>query len=169
MDRARPSRLPLKGGRNVRVDRSKAKAEPKAGRRGSDAPEKVARGPATSADKKEILALVFFALAAVTALALGSYDAAGGGNLVGPVGGWFAKKLFGAFGLSAFVLPVTFAFAFVALVRPQGKRVGLVAACSYLALLCGGAMLLDLVAPAFRALGARAGGAGGGARAPQMV
>ena len=168
MERARPSRLPLKQGRNVRVERAREKSGKASHRRESDRdrgqPEAAAGG-----DRKEILALVLFALAAVIALSLFSYDATAGSNLVGPVGRFVARTLFGAFGLGAFVVPFALALGFVAAVRPRGRSVGLVPALCYGTLLLGAAMLLDLVAPDFRAFGARAGGAVGGALADRMV
>lgn len=169
MERARPSRLPLKQGRNVRVERAREKGGKGSNRRESDRGSADAGPSSGGGDRKEILALVLFALAAVIALSLFSYDAAAGSNLVGPVGRFIARTLFGAFGLGAFVVPFALALGFVAAVRPRGRSVGLVPALCYGTLLLGAAMLLDLVAPDFRAFGARAGGAVGGALADRMV
>ena len=185
MERARPSRLPLRSGgsaRNRRVTKAakpKAKAKSRAStkakatdptkerRRSSDPVEP--RPRRALGDGKEILAVVLLAAAAIFGLALGSYDATTGNNLIGRAGTFIARHLFDVFGLGAFVLPLAFFFAFLGLIRPEGKRIGLVSALGYLAILVGASMLCDLLAPSLRWFGARPGGSLGGAAADGMA
>ncbi len=174
MERARSSRTPLRTGGKARGNRRvgkepKAKTAPaKARRRGSDAPmAKPPRRPL--GDHKEILAVLLITSSVVFGLALVSYDAETGANLIGMAGAFFARHVFSVFGLGAFVLPLTLFLAFVSLLRPQEKRLGLVSALAYLALLVGASVLVDLLVPALRPFGARPGGSLGGAAADGMV
>ena len=169
MDRARPSRLPLKSGRNVRVDRSRPKREEKRAPRPSrraEAPEK--ERPKGHGPRREILAVACFALGLVLALALLTHDPEGGGNLIGRAGSWTAGGLFAFLGLSAFLVPVALLAGFVALVRPNAPRPGTVTTAAFVAIVLCGAMLLDLVAPELRPFGARPGGWLGGVLADGM-
>jgi len=179
MERARPSRLPLRTGGNVRnrrvrreptrVEKPKKKAPARRRETDRDATE-----AATSTrrgglgDGKEIFAVVLLAGSAFFGLALVSYDAATGRNLIGAVGAFFARHLFGVFGLGAFIAPLALFLAFLGIVRPGGKRLGLVAALGFVTLVVGGSMFVDLVLPSLRPFGARPGGALGGAAADLM-
>jgi S-DNA-T family DNA segregation ATPase FtsK/SpoIIIE len=176
MERARPSRLPLKSGRNVRVDRSRPRREEKraprpAARRSEDAPpkERTREKPHRHGPRREILAVGCLALGLVLVLALLTHDAAGGANLIGPAGRWVARGLFAFLGLSAFLVPTALLAGFVALVRPTAARPGAIAVASFAAIVLCGAMLLDLVAPAWTPFGERPGGWLGGVLADGMV
>ncbi|AKU93313.1 DNA translocase FtsK [Vulgatibacter incomptus] len=171
MERARPSRLPLRSGgnaRNRRVRKEPARKSPAQSRRRESDPPAPNRLRSLR-DRKEILAVFLIASSVFFGLAFGSYDAATGGNLVGKAGAFLAKHLFGVFGLGAFVLPLTLFFGFLAVVRPQGKRLGMVTALAYLALLVGASVLLDLLVPSLRLFGARPGGSLGGAASDAMA
>jgi len=177
MERARPSRLPLRTGGNVRNRRvrreptriEKPKKQAPARRRESDRDVKPAAPRRGLGDRREIFAVVLLAASAFFGLALVSYDAGTGGNLIGAVGAFFARHLFGIFGLGAFIAPLALFLAFLGLVRPSGKRLGLVAALGYVTLVLGASMLVDLVVPSVRPFGARPGGALGGAAADLMA
>ncbi|HEY0840990.1 MAG TPA: DNA translocase FtsK 4TM domain-containing protein [Vulgatibacter sp.] len=177
MERARPSRLPLRAGGNVRnrrVRREPARAEkpkkqaPKARRRETDKAAAPA-GRRILGDRKEIFAVLLLAASAFFGLALVSFDAGSGGNLVGKAGAFAARHLFGIFGLGAFIVPVALFLAFVGIVRPAGKWLGLVAAVGHVAFILGASVFLDLVAPSLRPFGVRPGGALGGEAADRLA
>ncbi|WP_373047703.1 DNA translocase FtsK [Vulgatibacter sp.] len=168
MERARESRLSLQGAKSTRSNRRLKTREPKkapakARRRESD---KGGAGPSKLAglagDRREIVAVLFLAAALVSGLALGSWDPATSGNLIGRAGGWLARHLFGIFGIGAFVLPVSLFLGFLGLVRPEGKQPGLVVSVAWLSVLAGLAVFIELVAPTATFFGARPAGALGG-------
>lgn len=179
MERARPSRLPLRTGgsaRNRRVrkepkgkaTKAPAKKRAPAKRRETDKAAAVVKKRARLGDGKEVLAVALLAASLFFGIALVSYDASSGSNLSGKAGAYVAGTLFYVFGLGAFILPITLFLAFLGLVRPEGKRLGLVSSLAFLAVLIGASMLVDLIAPSLRWFGERPGGALGGVAADGM-
>ena len=170
MERARPSRLSLTGGKTTRTNRRLRPREPKkaaptkARRRESD---KVAAGGgiAFAGDRREIVAVMLLAASLVSGLALLSWDPATSGNLIGRAGAWTAGHIFGIFGIGAFVLPASLFLGFLGLVRPEGRQPGLVVSVAWLAAVAGAAVFVELVAPEASFYGTRPAGALGGAAA----
>lgn len=78
-------------------------------------------------------------------LALWSYDARGGDNLVGPVGEALAGVLVSAFGLAAWVLPLDLAFATARLFSRRSGLLGVATVVSTLVIVLIGCALLHLV------------------------
>ena len=62
--------------------------------------------PTIEPRRHEILGIVALALTSLVALSLVSYDARGGENSIGVLGGWIAGVLGGAFGIAAWALPI---------------------------------------------------------------
>ncbi|MBC7173460.1 MAG: DNA translocase FtsK 4TM domain-containing protein, partial [Polyangiaceae bacterium] len=56
--------------------------------------------------RHEVIGIVASAAALLMGLSLGSYDARGGENLIGPVGTELSELLVGAFGVAAWLLPL---------------------------------------------------------------
>lgn len=159
MERARASRLTAKGGklapnRRVRQGAKKKTKSPTAGRRQFDA-------PATRGERQEVLAVLFLSAAVILGLALLSYEPEGE-NLIGRAGTFVSSRLFAVFGLGAFVVPFASFLAFVRAILPTTRRFNLLVSLSYLALVLGGGIVLDLLFPSLLPFGVRPGGALGG-------
>ncbi|MBX3246540.1 MAG: DNA translocase FtsK [Myxococcales bacterium] len=91
-----------------------------------------------------MLGLLAGAAALLTALALHSYDARGGENLVGPVGVGLAALLVSALGLIAWAVPVELGLATVRLFRGRVAVLGPATAVSTLVIVLVGCALLHL-------------------------
>ena len=160
MERARPSRLTAKTkkpapNRRIRTGNKSTRTLARR-RRTDDAPDAGLRG-----ERQELLAVCLLAAAVFLILALVSYEP-GGENLIGRAGAFVASQLFSVVGLGAFALPVSLFLGFVHAIRPSRPRLGLVAALSYLTLVLGGGVALDLLFPSLRPFDVRPGGAVGG-------
>jgi S-DNA-T family DNA segregation ATPase FtsK/SpoIIIE len=163
MERARPSRLPLKSGKNVRRTAAPRKRSARPER--ASRPERPTRRresdetpPPPFAVRREILAIGLLVAGLATGLALASHDPRTGDNLIGPAGNLAALGLYRGFGVGAFALPLTLILGFMAAVRPEEKRIGLPSALSWLSLVVLASMLMELLAPDLRPFGATPGG-----------
>ncbi|HEX9242510.1 MAG TPA: DNA translocase FtsK 4TM domain-containing protein, partial [Anaeromyxobacter sp.] len=106
--------------------------------------------------RRDILAVVLLAIAAVAALALATYSALDGAlvarglpaaNLCGPVGHRAARALYGVLGYSALVLPLALATLAVRLFQGASPRLTLFGSAAY------GVLILAIAALAHLALG----------------
>jgi len=123
--------------------------------------EEAGRGgkrPPRSGMRRDILAVVLLAMAAVAALALATYSALDGAllarglpaaNLCGPVGHRAARALYGVLGYSALVLPIALATAAVRLFQGAPPRLTALGSAAYAVL------ILSIAALAHLALGGR--------------
>ncbi len=91
------------------------------------------------------MGLVAAAATVLASLALWSYDARGGDDLIGPVGRALASVLVAAFGLAAWVIPFELASATVRLFRARRAALGVTTVVSTLVIVLMGCSLLHLV------------------------
>ncbi len=114
----------------------------------------------TEGRRREVWGLVAAAATILVSLALWSYDARGGDNLVGPVGESLAGVLVSAFGLAAWVLPLDLALATGRLFSRRSGLLGVATVVSTLAIVLIGCALLHLVMDGTQVYGGHlAGGA----------
>ena len=122
--------------------------------------------------RRDILAVVLLALAAVGALALATFSALDGAliardlpaaNLCGPLGHRAARALYGLLGYSALVLPMALATVSVRLFQGAPPRITVLGALAYVILTLAVASLAHLALGGRSALPFPAGGAVGAA------
>ncbi|MEM1415610.1 MAG: DNA translocase FtsK 4TM domain-containing protein, partial [Myxococcota bacterium] len=103
--------------------------------------------------RREVAGIVAGAATALLALALFSYDARSGENLVGPVGIGLAGAFVGAFGVAAWVLPVELGLTALRFFRGRTTPLGVATAASTLVLVLVGCALVHLLLPETRVHG----------------
>ncbi|MCA9528577.1 MAG: DNA translocase FtsK 4TM domain-containing protein, partial [Myxococcales bacterium] len=108
---------------------------------------------AAGGQRLEVFGILATAGAILLALALGSYDARAGHDLIGPVGAWTASVLVTAFGYAAWVLPAELAFAALRLFRHRRAVLGFATAVSTVVLVFISCALLHLALPSGAAFG----------------
>ena len=99
----------------------------------------------TDGRRREVWGLVAAAATVLVSLALWSYDARGGDNLVGPVGEALAGMLVSAFGLAAWVVPFDLGLATARLFSRRRGLLGVATVASTLVIVLIGCALLHLV------------------------
>ncbi len=92
------------------------------------------------------------------ALSLGSYDARGGENLIGPVGTGVASALASAFGVAAWLVPIETALATSRLFTGRRHELGLVTLASTLVVVFIGCALTHLALPTTQVYGGHLAG-----------
>jgi S-DNA-T family DNA segregation ATPase FtsK/SpoIIIE len=148
-----------KGNRRLDEGKSRKDDTPRSGKK-----------PPRSGMRRDIVAVVLLATAAVTALALATFSSIDGAliaremtpaNLCGPVGHRAATALYGLLGYSALVLPVALAALAVRLFQDAPPRITVVGSVAYGVLTLAAASLLHLALGARSAAAFPAGGAVG--------
>ena len=94
--------------------------------------------------RHEVLGILMAALTLLAGLALGSYDARGGENLIGPLGTMVAELMASAFGVAAWLVPVEMSLAAVRLFTGRSALAGPASAAATLVVVLFGCALTHL-------------------------